>query len=52
MLLPVYDKEKKQVGEIELNEDMTNFEKEKSHLIQEAVVSFLAKQFDPDLYVF
>jgi large subunit ribosomal protein L4 len=44
MLLPVYDKQKKQVGEIELAEDITNFDQNKSHLIQEAVISYLANR--------
>jgi len=41
MILPVYDKEYKQVGEMKLHEELTNFDENKTHLIHEAVVSFL-----------
>jgi large subunit ribosomal protein L4 len=44
MLIPVYDKEYKKVDDIELSADLSNFDQEKSHLIEEAVISYLVNK--------
>lgn len=44
MLVPVYNKENNRVGEIELREELTTYDPEKNHLVQETVISYLANK--------